>query len=56
MVQIVWEMAEHFHWTLDYVESLPMSRLYEWIQISDGRSKGIAESRRRDEFLHKKRR
>ena len=47
-------MAEHFHWTLEYVEALPLSRLHEWTQITDGRSKGIAEARRREAFLHGK--
>ena len=45
-------MAEHFHWSLEYVEALPLSRLHEWTQITDGRGKGMAEARRREAFLH----
>ena len=52
MTQVIWEMAEHFHWSLEYVEALPLSRLHEWTQITDGRGKGIAEARRREVFLH----
>jgi hypothetical protein len=51
---IVWEMAEQFNWPLEYVESLPLSRLHEWEQIKDGRANGIAERRRRDAFLKSK--
>lgn len=34
----VWSMAERFGWTLDYIESLPLSRWHEFIQIEDGRA------------------
>lgn len=47
-------MAEHFHWTLEYVENLPLSRLHEWSQIADGRGKGQAERERRERFLRGK--
>jgi len=32
-------MAEHFHWTLDYIESLPVERLREYERIQDARNK-----------------
>jgi hypothetical protein len=44
-------MAERFHWTLEYIEALPLSRLHEWQQIRDGREKGQAERNRRESFL-----
>jgi hypothetical protein len=31
-------MAEKFGWTLDYIESLPLSRLHEYLRIEDGRA------------------
>jgi hypothetical protein len=36
---MIWEMAEHFGWTLDYIEHLSIARLHEWIQIQDARNK-----------------
>lgn len=33
----VWSMAERFGWSLEYIESLPLSRWHELIQIDDGR-------------------
>jgi len=32
-------MAERFGWTLDYIDSLPLAELHQFIQIQDGRSK-----------------
>jgi len=32
-------MAEQFGWTLEYIDSLPMSRIAEYMQIQDGRVK-----------------
>lgn len=46
-------MAEHFGWTLEYVEGLSMARLHEWMQITDGRAKGQQERQRREAFLSK---
>jgi len=31
-------MAERFGWTLEYIDSLPLSRLHEFIQIEDGKN------------------
>ena len=36
---LVWQLAEKFGWTLDYIEGLPLSRLHEWIQITDAQAK-----------------
>lgn len=33
---LVWELAEKFGWTLEYVESLPMAKIHEYLQIQDG--------------------
>lgn len=30
-------MAERFGWTLEYIDSLPLSRLHEFLQIEDGK-------------------
>ena len=34
-----WELVERYGWTLDYIDSLPMSRVHEYIQIKDARNK-----------------
>jgi len=34
-----WNLAEKFGWTLEYIDSLPLSRLHEFMQIQDGRYK-----------------
>jgi hypothetical protein len=44
-------MAEHFHWTLEYVERLPYARLQEWHAIAGARASGRAERDRRERFL-----
>jgi len=40
-------MAERFGWTLDYVDSLPMSRLFEFLQIEDARIKAMKTKEQR---------
>ena len=34
-----WTIAERFGWTLEYIDSLPISELFDWFQIEDGRDK-----------------
>lgn len=34
-----WELVEHYHWTLEYVESLTMQQIHEYYQIKDARMK-----------------
>jgi hypothetical protein len=36
-------MAEKYGWTLEYVESLPLDRIHEYVNIQDGESKGLAK-------------
>ena len=36
---IRWKLAESFGWTLDYIDSLSMSDVEQWMQILDGKSK-----------------
>lgn len=31
-----WQMAEKFGWTLDYIDSLSVATLHEYLQIQDG--------------------
>jgi len=31
-----WDLAKEFGWTLDYVDSLPLSEIHEYLQIQDG--------------------
>jgi hypothetical protein len=35
----VWDLAERFGWTLEYVGGLSLKRLHEHIQIEDGKAK-----------------
>jgi len=35
----VWDMAEKFGWTLEYIESLSMSKFHEYYQIRDAKAK-----------------
>jgi len=32
-------LAERFHWTLDYIDNLPLSDLRELAQVDEGRAK-----------------
>ena len=43
----LWEMAERFGWTLEYIEGLSMARWHEYLQVRDGESKAMAELRGR---------
>ena len=36
---MVWQLAEKFGWTLEYVEGLPLAKLHEWMQIADAQAK-----------------
>ena len=36
---IYWTLAERTGWTLEYIESLPLGVLHEWMQIMDARGK-----------------
>jgi len=47
---VIWEMAERFGWSLEYVEGLSMARLHEWTQIQDGRSKGQEARAQKNRF------
>lgn len=31
-----WNLAEKFGWTLEYIDSLPVATLHEYLQIQDG--------------------
>jgi hypothetical protein len=35
----VWNMAERFGWTLEYIDGLPLAKLHEFIKIEDARNK-----------------
>lgn len=35
----VWNIAERFGWTLEYIEQLPLARWHELIKIDDARAK-----------------
>lgn len=36
---IRWDLAEQFGWTLDYIDSLSVDVLHEYMAIRDGRGK-----------------
>ena len=31
-----WELAERFGWSLEYIDSLPISELHEYLRVQDG--------------------
>jgi hypothetical protein len=43
MELIVWAMAEKFGWTLDYIDSIPLARLHEWLQVEEGKAKAMPQ-------------
>ena len=36
------ELVERTGWTLEYIESLPVGRLHEWLQINDAKARNAA--------------
>lgn len=44
---IIWDMAERFGWTLEYVRGLKMSDMREFMQVCDGRNKAAASNFRK---------
>ena len=36
---LTWELAERFGWTFEYIESLSVERIHEYIQIKDAKHK-----------------
>ena len=36
---IKWKMVRKTGWTIDYIDSLPLGRLYRFVQIDDGLTK-----------------
>jgi len=45
MEMLRWNLAERFGWTLEEVDALSVSDLFEFIQIVDGRGKAREEMR-----------
>jgi len=43
MELIRWRLAEKFGWTLDYIRSLTLADLQEYLQIEDGRANAKAK-------------
>ena len=35
----IWQLAERFGWTLEYIEAMPLARWHELIQVDDGKAK-----------------
>jgi hypothetical protein len=42
-----WQLAERFGWSLEYIDSLRLGDLHEYIQVMDGRAKGAGSLMRR---------
>jgi hypothetical protein len=34
-------MAEKFGWTLDYIDSLSVTEVHEWLNIEEGKAKAM---------------
>jgi hypothetical protein len=39
MEVVMWRLVEETGWTLDYIDSLPLEKLHEWLSIQDGQAK-----------------
>jgi len=39
---IIWEMAEQFGWSLEYIQTLPEARWREWLEVKRG--KGLVQN------------
>lgn len=44
---MLWDLAEKFGWTLDYIESLPVEKMWEYTAVKDGIAKAQATLSRR---------
>jgi len=42
---VIWTLAERFGWTLEYIENLPMARMYDFFRIEDGRIRASRTAR-----------
>ena len=40
-----WELARAFGWTLEYIDSISLSDLFEYWQVEDGINKAAADAR-----------
>jgi hypothetical protein len=36
---LIWDIVEATGWTMEYIYSLPLETIYQWMSIRDGRSK-----------------
>jgi len=36
---IIWDIAEKFGWTLEYIDSLSVQKLHDYLQIQDAKIK-----------------
>jgi hypothetical protein len=43
---ITWQLVEQTGWTLEYIDSLPLARVHQWLSIQDGLSKARASQRK----------
>lgn len=39
LLMLKWRVVKITHWTMDYIDSLSVGRLFEFIQIEDGMNK-----------------
>ena len=45
---ILWRLVERTGWTWDYINSLPLAMLHDWLSIQDGNAKAGDTLRRRN--------
>jgi len=50
-----WELARAFGWSLEYIDNLSLSDLFEYWQIEDGTNKAAADSRAHAQALAQRR-
>jgi hypothetical protein len=41
-----WQMAEQFGWSLEYIDSLTIADLHEYLQIEHGKGKAMEQPKK----------
>jgi len=44
---VIWDLVERTGWTLEYIDSLPIQKLHDWLRIDDGKGKAHQSMRKR---------
>ena len=42
-----WHLAREFGWTLEYIDALSIADFHEYLQVADGKAKGLKDRPKR---------